>query len=254
MAGLDVERRKQELRRLIEEHQRELSALEGGSVPKGGRRDDSSGARRIARPLRAIVLDALEDLQTPAYTREIMQYVAAVYGERPEPTRFGGLRQKEQDAYLAGRTRTVFICCGVTETGESIKRLLARSDWDLMDRVIAPTTGRTQYLRVTRRLCDLALQRPHLIADFETFKLVVADHARDLPGVNFKRAQWEPEKWRELAHSHLAEIEEIDRQNRAAIAMRLRNNLTDAQQLFGTEHAVEPEPKILRPITEASFG
>ena len=94
------------------------------------------------RPLRQQVLDALDLLGVAALSREVQAFLGAVYGDDLDPTRFGSLRREEMRSYdNKSRPRALFICYGLTERGEAIKRLLCRSDWPLVERVVAPTTG-----------------------------------------------------------------------------------------------------------------
>lgn len=184
---MDVGRRRAQILGKIEQLKSELLSLDEPKAEK----------RRGGRPVRGLLLDALDDLGLPAYSREAQQFLRSVTGEWIEPTRFSSLRMKERDAFDRKAGRTVYMGCAITERGEAVKRLLVRSDWLLEDRVVASTTGRCQYLRMTEKLCTIFLERLSIITDESTFRLLIADHARDLPGVNFRRDRWEPEKWRE---------------------------------------------------------
>ena len=57
------------------------------------------------------------------------------------------------------------------------------------DRIVAPTTGRVLYLRVTVRLAELAMRYEAMSADAEMLKYLVADSARDL-GLPFRRGEY----------------------------------------------------------------
>jgi hypothetical protein len=196
--------------------------------------------QRYARPLRAAVLDALEDLQWPTYTRELALYCEARYGRAIAPARFGSLATDEVASYLREhRPRAVWLCFALTyDRAESIRRLWCRSDWPLERRIVAPTSGRVQHLKLTARLCTVALEAADTAADKEMLRIIAADHARDLPGVNFRRGDFPLESWRDVATDLLEKVEPPDEQLRREAAVRL-HKLPEAHQLFGVLEAVE---------------
>jgi hypothetical protein len=186
-----------------------------------------------ARPVRMVVLDALEDLEWMALSREIAIYVKARYGREVAATRFSGLAKDEQDAFRSSRARSVYLCHGlVYDTGEPIKRLWGRSDWPLAWRVVAPTTGRVQHLKLTARLCELALTATATAADPELLRFLAADHARDVPGIKVRRGEFALEQWRRIALEAAAELEPRDQLLREAAAERFAA-IPLEQQLFG---------------------
>ena len=188
-----------------------------------------------SRPLRAMVLDALDDLGWLAYSRELAMYLQARYGRDVAPTRFSSLTKDEVRAFESKRPRSVYLCHGlVHERGEAIKRLWGRSDWPLAQRVVAPTTGRVQHLKLTARLCELALTVGDTAADPDMLRFIAADHARDVPGVKVRKGEFPLEDWRTVALDVLAELEPRDEQLRESAAERLAS-LPEVQQLFGVE-------------------
>ncbi len=233
-----------EIRRL----QLELQELELGT--NVGTSDEDS-RRSSTRSVRVRVLDALEDLGIPTLTRVLQVFIGSMTGVYIDPTRFGSLRRAEMEAFSRSRAHAVFIAYGLTDKGEAIKRLLGRSDWQLADRVIAPTTGRLLHLRLTARLCEIALEQRERIADWPTFQMLIADHARDLPGVPFVRGEFPIEMWRSRALELLFELQERDRENRAAIARRLSAFCDPRTLVFGTEKQA-PDTRIQPPITEVA--
>ncbi len=197
-----------------------------------------------AKPIREFVLDVLEDLGWPAYTREVSLYLAATVDRQIPPTRFGSLSADERKAFERGSaTRPVWLCHGLTwNRGEGIKRLWARSDWPLAQRIVAPTTGRVQHLKITARLCDLALaaeQRREPEEQIERLRFLVADHARDVPGVAFKRGEFPLKAWRDVALDRLAELEPADAEARATAAEHLASRLSEPYLLFGSPDVIE---------------
>jgi hypothetical protein len=227
----------------------EAAAPDDASTRKAVR--DAAHTRR--QPLRQQVLDALDILGVAALSREIQAFVASVYGDEVEPTRFGSLRREELRSYDNSRPRSLYIAYGLTERGEAIKRLLCRSDWPLEERVVAPTTGRVQHLRMTLRLCEFALREHHAVARPQALEIMVADHARDLPGIKFSRGEFPFELWRDRAAALLDETLDRDRANRELIARRLRLHPDDRLLLFGTEKTA-PDTRIDPPITQIGVG
>src|SRR5690348_1280505 len=86
------------LLRKRKELQMELFAIESELAIKGVAEEPSLPTGR-QRPLRALTLDALEDLGWPAYSREVMLYLRARNGRQVSPTRFGTLASDEMAAY-----------------------------------------------------------------------------------------------------------------------------------------------------------
>jgi hypothetical protein len=224
---------------------RAFHAAEAGEVE-----GTPAGSLTKGRPVRALVLDALEDLGWPAYTREIALYCQARYGRVLSPTRFGTLASDEVKSYVKGkRPQTVWLCFGLTSTrGEAIRRLWARSDWPLDRRIVAPTTGRIQHLRLTARLCEIAMEAEDTAADPGMLRIIAADHARDLPGLKFRRGEFPLEQWRDLAVDLLSKAEGIDADARREGARRF-HHVPELQQLFGAVEPVEGVDRI-RPLRE----
>jgi hypothetical protein len=198
--------------------------------------------RAGSRPVRLQVLDCLEDLKWMAYAREIAQYSAARYGREITPTRFGPLVKDEVSSYLKRSNRPVWLCFALThDRFEPIKRLLCRSDWPLESRIVAPTSGRIQYLKLTSRLCELAMEAEKVAVDSMMLKIIAADHARDLPGVKVKRGEFHLEAWRDATMEILTQLEKRDLELRQDAADRLKKK-REFHQLFGVPDLVNLEP------------
>lgn len=213
-----------------------------GPVPK------QSASRRPLKSAREQVLAVLDEVGLPMLSRDIHHYTRARYGVNIDATRFSSLRKAEMDAYDRLSQRHVWMAYGLTDKGEAVKRLLARSDFPLQDRVIGPFSGRRLFFATTARLCEIALQERDRIEDFKAFSIFVADHARDLPGVtNFQKNNFPFEDWLEKANDALAGVSERDLGDRQHIAMRL-TVLTEKDRLFGTEFSAE-DRSIDPPIT-----
>lgn len=210
-----------------------IGARSTGSV--GG--DVLPPARVTRRPLRVMVLDALEDLAWPATSRDLVGYLEARVGRRVSSTRFGTLGSDEAAAFeRTGGGRPVWLCFGIDiASGKPIKHLWGRSDWPLKHRLVAASTGRVQHLKMTARLCDLA-QRPTAgMTHPERLLQLAAAYALDLPnteppagGVNSAHLG----EWRKIAQDLLLELEPRDDEVRTQAAWQLRTQ-GDIQLLFG---------------------
>lgn len=209
---------------------------------------DAAGSGK--RPLRALVLDLLDDLGTSAYSREISQILEATTARKVPPTRFGALSADEERAFLSSRPRPVYLAhCLTYERAEPIKRLWARSDWPLSERLVGPTTGRVRHLRTTVRLCEMAAAAQARGQDATMLSILAADHASDVPGVRVKRGTFELDQWRAGALAALTELEPRDRQARAEAAAAL-SWMPEHHLLFGPPQLValndDPTPRVLR--------
>jgi len=200
-------------------------------------------APRSRRPIRELVLEALQDLSFMTYSRLIALYIKARYGRELPPTRFGTLSVDEQKAFHQGRPRQIWLCHGLTyDRGLAVKRLWAESTWNLSNRILAPTTGRVQHLKMAARLAELARAPDRVFADSDMLRMLAADHARDLPGVIVRRGKFELDLWFDTANKLLAEIEPHDKSAREEAASKLRPQLNDASALFGV-----PEDLVVLP-------
>jgi hypothetical protein len=252
----ELKQLRMQLEQTLEEVKTQLDRLRsaesgnGTSRPKAA--SQASSRQPKGRPVRAVVLDALDDLGWPAYSRELALYCEARYGRSIAPTRFGSLLADETQAFRGadGRSRPVWLCVALTsDRHQPIKRLLARSDWRLEHRIHGPTTGRIQHLRMTTRLCDLALRADEIAVEPDMMRIIAADHARDLPGVTVRRGEFDLERWRDVAAELLEELGPADELVRRESADRLaRRSLL--YQLYGIPDVIEG----FRPETVAERG
>jgi hypothetical protein len=195
----------------------------------------SSASDGRVRPVRATVLDVLEDLEVAAHSNELRLFVDARDGRAIAPTRFGTLSKDETKAFTSKRPQAVYLCHGLTaDRFEPIKRLWARSDWPLSERVVAPTTGRVLHLRMTVRLCELAIEVGEAAAKPEMLRIIAADHARDVPNVRVERGKFDLVGWRDAARTLLEQHLPRDTERREEAAARLAGRPLQ-QQLFGVE-------------------
>jgi len=201
--------------------------------------------KRKLQPARDNVLSILSEVGLPMLSRDIQTYARTKYGIVIEATRFGSLRRSEMDAYDRQSQRPLWLAYGLTASGEAVKRLLARSDVPLVDRVVGPLSGRRLFFETTARLCEILMKEEQRIEDVGAFRIFVADHSRDLPGLkNFQKGLFPVPQWLTTAQRALDAVEGRDLQDRKHIALRL-TMLGDKQRLFGMElpaedHSIDP--------------
>lgn len=200
---------------------------------------DKESSPRGGRPVRAIILDLLHDLEIPAYSRVLSQLSGAIYGREIQAVRFGSLGTDERKAYTARpNARSVWLGSALThQRFEPIRRLWVRSDWPLERRIAAPLTSRVNHLRTTVRLCEWALSRDN-IANPAMLKIIAADHARDVEGVSVNKGSFELELWRQAALASLSTYEKADADQRMDAAERLQD-YPEMVQLFGRPDVID---------------
>ena len=223
---------------LLKELQRVEAQLSARSEPKNASAAPAEGS---PRPVRGLVLDALHDIGFLTYSQTLGLYLKARYARTVAPTRFGTLAKDEEKSFKSARPRAVWLCHGLTfNTGEAVRRLWARSDWPLVDRIVGPLTGRVIYLRATIRFAELAEKQAEVAADADLLKFIAADFARDL-GISFRRGEFPLTLWQDTARQMLAEIEQEDRTVREAAAEQMTSSLSEFELLFGRA----PRPVLL---------
>lgn len=242
---VELERMRRELEAMLVKVDKQVQDLRRSSEPTKLRLDQSEDfvpkRRNWAQSAREMVLDALADLEWPAYTRECATLIEARLGRKIPATRFGTLAADEVAAYLnkGSDSRSVWVCFSLTaDRYEPIKRLLARSDWPLERRIHALTTGRLQHLWMTKRFCELAMKADEIAVDPEMLRILAADHARDLPGVSVRKGIFDFESWRDVAGAQIAELEPRDEALRKKSAARLAQR-PELFQLFGLPEVIE---------------
>lgn len=190
------------------------------------------------------VLEGLSALGCPVYGKELAVYLHALLATTrtfPTPARIERLMLSFLNKYEIGRLRAVhpMLCPALTMRGETIIRLITRSDWSLEWRLIAATTGHLRHLRITARLCDLILNERHRFNDLHPLLRLASSLARGLPGTIVKYEQYNLEEWRDLALELINRSSDEDQLMRLDAAARLLSG-PNFNQLHGlTEKVLE---------------
>src|SRR5258708_724850 len=107
-----------ELERRLAEIRRQLSDVPPPPVARSAER----------RPLRDLVLDALNDAHAPLNSLLIASVFRPLYKREVPATRFGTLSADEQRSFDSSRPRPVYLChCLTHDRGQAMKRFWARS-------------------------------------------------------------------------------------------------------------------------------
>jgi hypothetical protein len=180
------------------------------------------------------MVEALTDVGVLAHTRILRIFIDAVYGRSIPATRFSGLSAEEQRAHVQGRPRTVWLCHGLTsDRCEAIQRTWGLSSWDLADRIVAPTTGRVQHLRLTERICELALEADAFARHPEKMRYLSADLAGGIPSVKVRKGVFPLREWQATARELLEKFGPEDEVVRREAAAKIAASKSPHHQLFG---------------------
>jgi hypothetical protein len=121
-----------------------------------------------------------------------------------------------------------------------MKRVWARSDWSLEERVVGPMSGRVLFLRLAEWISRLAEEvdagaspavRPELVM------YMAADCARDL-GFRVRKGDRKFREWREAAREELNRRIDEDLEQRREAAAHLAPHLNDVERLFGAREGL----------------
>jgi hypothetical protein len=224
MSDIDaLQQEARELERRLAEIRSELSATR---QPRG------STTSTERRPLRELVLDALNDAQTPLNSLLIASVFRPLYRRDVAATRFGTLSVDEQRSFDSKRPRPVYLChCLTHDRGQAMKRFWARSDWPLEDRIIGPMTGRVLFLKGAEWVIRLA-SAAGVGADADKLRFVAADQARDA-GYPVRRGDFPYGDWAAHIQSQIERYSGDDRAVRAKASSELASQLGERALLFG---------------------
>lgn len=184
------------------------------------------------RPLREIALNALTYLGGPASTSLVVDVARVRDGVRLPANRLASLRRDEERSHSSGSTRTAYVVPGLTHDRFAPARgVLASSAFPLARRIVAPASGRVDFLTA---VITIALDAAGRAADDPQRDGLVGllwRLARSIPDA--LGAEIDPDRIVVAARSELALHEAADTAERAEAAERARAQLDPHQQLFG---------------------
>jgi hypothetical protein len=199
-------------------------------------------ATRPLLPLREQVHEALSLLTVPAAPRLIATVHEAFFARTFPSARLTSLKRDEERSFRAAPfARPYYICAALTaDLLAPARGLLAISTWPMERRVIGSLSPRVDFLTGAIRVGE-AIER--LPAPVPAARRLLWRFAASIPGAVANPAQIDPRMVRQAAAAELAVHQAADNQTRHAAAGRAREQLDDAQQLFGARIQVAAQPR-----------
>ncbi|MFI0777289.1 hypothetical protein [Streptomyces sp. NPDC021212] len=185
-------------------------------------------------PVRDQVHQALALLTVPASPKLLSQVHQAFFSSPLNTARLTTLRRDEERSFRsAPYARAYYICPALTSDLLSPARaLLALSTWPLEQRMVGPLTQRVHFLTSALRLADSAEQ---LTSDTELpqpVQQLLLNYSRNIHG-DTARGPLDLDALRRAAAAELEIHADDDADTRAEAARRARQQLGDAEQIFG---------------------
>lgn len=194
-------------------------------------------------PAREQVHQALTLLGLPAAPKLIVAVHAAFFTGKLPSSRLTSLRRDEERSYLsAPNARPYYLCPALTSDLLSPARaLLCISTWPMEQRIVGPLSQRVAFLTAAIRVADAASM---LVGDDRAGSRAGAQQllrrfAMNIPGaLNGPGKRCEPGDVAAAAQVELNIHTGPDTDVRGQAARRARQQLTEAEQLFGARLAV----------------
>jgi hypothetical protein len=191
-------------------------------------------------PIRDQVHQALSLLTVPAAPRLIATVHEAFFNTTFPSARLTSLKRDEERSFRAAPfARPYYICAALTaDLLAPARGLLAISTWPMEVRVIGSLSPRVDFLTGAIRVAE-AIER--LPSPVPAARRLLWRFAASIPAAADSAASTNPNRVKQAALAELAVHHPQDRETRQAAAQRARDQLDDAQQLFGTRIRLAPE-------------
>jgi hypothetical protein len=119
---------------------------------------DSPAVSETDSGLREVVLAALNEFRCPCALEELQAYLGVFEETTLSPDDMETLLEHEQRRFLDGASGAILCPVILRMPGfPAYPGLLSRSDWDLAERVVLPSSEAKRQLWLLRRLCDFAI-------------------------------------------------------------------------------------------------
>ena len=215
-----------------------LANLEKQSPPRAAER----AAAPPAGPLLSVreqVHQALTLLGTPAAQRLIIAVHDAFFGGPLAPARLTSLRRDEERSFRAAPyARPYYLCAALTaDLLAPARGLLAVSTWPAERRVIGPLSPRVNYLEAAIRVAESLLRVPE--PDTAAVRLL-RRFAANILGACQGAKPGTPQIVAAAARAELEIHAGEDLAIRRSAAARVRTQLDDVEQLFGSRMRAIP--------------
>jgi hypothetical protein len=207
------------------------------AAPEGGAR-----AQGPLLPLREQVHEALSLLTVPAAPRLIATVHEAFFASTFPTTRLTSLKRDEERSFrTAPFARPYYICAALTaDLLAPARGLLAISTWPMERRVIGSLSPRVDFLTGAIQVAE-AIER--IPAPVPAARRLLWRFAASIPGATANPTRIDPRAVRQAAAVELGVHQAADRETRQAAAGRAREQLDDAQRLFGTRIHLAAQPE-----------
>jgi hypothetical protein len=202
--------------------------------------DVRPGSGPVLLPLREQVYQALTLLTVPAAPRLISAVHEALFAGAIPASRLTSLRRDEERSFrTAPFARPYYLCAALTSDYLApVRGLLAVSTWPMERRVIGSLSPRVDYLTAAIRIAESVQRIPE--ADAAAARLLWR-FAANIPGGTAGPGRVDPLAVAEAARAELAVHADMDAATRRAAATRARQQLVEAQQLFGVRLGTVPQ-------------
>jgi len=184
-------------------------------------------------PLREQVHEALSLLTVPAAPRLIATVHEAFFAGTFPTARLTSLKRDEERSFrTAPFARPYYLCAALTaDLLAPARGLLAISTWPMERRVIGSLSPRVDFLTGAIRVAE-AIER--LPAPVPAARRLLWRFAASIPGATESAGSMHPHEVTQAALAELAVHQAADQATRQAAARRAREQLDEAQQLFGS--------------------
>jgi hypothetical protein len=209
------------------------------TVPAGTARPEPQSTARTQGsllPIRDQVHQALSLLTVPAAPRLISTVHEAFFATAFPSARLTSLKRDEERSFRAAPfARPYYICAALTaDLLAPARGLLAISTWPMEVRVIGSLSPRVDFLTGAIRVAEAIERLPSPVPAARRLLWRFAASIPAAAGAADSAASTNPHQVKQAALAELAVHHPQDRETRRAAAGRARDQLDDAQQLFGT--------------------
>jgi hypothetical protein len=199
-----------------------------GAFPAG-----ASRAPETLLPLREQVHQALSLLTVPAAPRLIATVHEAFFASMFPSGRLTSMRRDEERSFrTAPFARPYYICAALTaDLLAPVRGLLAISTWPMERRVIGSLSPRVDFLTGAIRVAEAVERLP---APVPAARRLLWRFAASVPAAAESATSMDSHRVKQAVLAELEVHQAADRATRRTAAARAREQLDDAQQLFGT--------------------
>jgi hypothetical protein len=226
-----------ELRQAEQAWEEALDRVAGQTTQAGAATEPDTGAESASvgplLPLREQVHQALSLLTVAAAPKLIATVHEAFFASTFATSRVTSLRRDEERSFRAAPfARPYYVCAALTaDLLAPARGLLAISTWPLERRVIGPLSSRVDFLTAAIQVAEALDRLPGPAPDP---RRLLWRFAASIPGTADNLLRLEPGRVARAARAELRVHEAVDLDVRRPAAERVRRQLDDAAQLFGS--------------------